>query len=106
MGAYEYGPSSAVDHSARIPKIFTLTQNFPNPFNPVTTIRYSLPQPAKVTLKVYDLGGHEIATLVDEHQLPGYHQATWDAARVGSGVFFLKITAGGYSAAKKCIVLK
>lgn len=87
-------------------KAFTLSQNYPNPFNPATTITYKLPKSSLVTLKVYDLLGREVATLVNEEKISGTYNATWNARDAASGIYFYKITAGGYSKVNKMMLLK
>ena len=90
----------------------TLFQNFPNPFNPTTTIRYRIQgSGSAVTLGVYDVGGRLIRTLVNEHQTPGIKSVTWDGradngAKVSSGVYFYQITTPGLREARKMILLK
>jgi hypothetical protein len=81
----------------KIPDRFELEQNFPNPFNPATTIRYRLPQSGKVTLRVFSILGQEVASLVDGHQEAGVHEVYWDGnvTSGASGVYFLQMTAKG-----------
>lgn len=81
-------------------------QNYPNPFNPVTTIGYTLATPTRVTIKVYDVSGREIRTLVDEEMQPGRYQETLDAAGLAGGVYFARMTAGDYTETKKLVLLK
>jgi Secretion system C-terminal sorting domain len=85
---------------------FDLFQNYPNPFNPTTTITYSIPTSGFVTLKIYNLLGSEIATLVNEEKNFGTYKVTWDAQNIPSGVYFYKITASAFSIVKKMILLK
>ena len=85
---------------------FDLYQNYPNPFNPSTTINYTIPERSNVNLKVYDLTGREIATLVQEVQEAGGHSVNFNAEKLSSGVYFYKITAGQYSSVKKMILIK
>jgi hypothetical protein len=85
---------------------FNLHQNFPNPFNPATTITYSLPKATHVRLKIYNLLGREVATLVDQQMPAGAHQVAWNAQGVASGVYFYKISAGNYSKSHKMILLQ
>jgi hypothetical protein len=83
-----------------------LAQNYPNPFNPSTTIRYQLPQDGMVTLKVYDILGSEVATLVNEQKAAGRFEVNFDASRFASGVYIYKITSGGYVSSKKMLLVK
>jgi len=87
-------------------KEFALYQNYPNPFNPTTTIEYAIPRTAKVELKVYDLLGNEIVTLVSKEQPTGNYMVQFDGANLSSGIYFYKITAGNFAAAKKLILMK
>jgi hypothetical protein len=95
------------------PKTFSLEQNFPNPFNPTTTIYYELPTESRVSIVVYDLLGREVKRLVDETKEAGYHNQRFDASGIASGVYFYRMTAqplngGGnnYVSIKKFVVLK
>jgi hypothetical protein len=85
---------------------FKLYQNYPNPFNPTTTINYELPLKAFVTLKVYDLLGREVKTLVNKEQQPGKYSVTFKANGLSSGVYFYRLSTTNYSAIKKLILLK
>jgi len=89
-----------------IPKVFTLKQNYPNPFNPRTTIEFSIPKTETVKLKIYNLLGQEVTTLVSDKLTPGEYKYTWDASQLASGVYYYKITAGNYVDIKKLILLK
>lgn len=89
-----------------LPVSFELEQNFPNPFNPSTVIGYRLPENSVVTLKVYDVLGRVVATLVDERQAAGDHSIIFNAARLPSGVYFYRLQAGTLSETKKLTVLK
>ena len=89
------------------PVKFHLDQNYPNPFNPSTTIAYSLPQEATVTLEVYDVIGRTVLTLVDkEREQAGQHKVTFDATTLSSGVYLYRITAGPFVETRKLVVLK
>ncbi|MBI4811499.1 MAG: T9SS type A sorting domain-containing protein, partial [Ignavibacteriales bacterium] len=88
------------------PKEFQLSQNHPNPFNPVTRIEYAVPVNVYVTLKVYNVLGQEVLTLVDELQDAGYKSVTFDAGNLSSGVYYYRITAGEYSDYKKMLLIR
>ena len=81
-------------------------KNYPNPFNPSTTISYHLPRSNFVTLRIYNITGQLIETLVNGHNNAGYHTVLWNASEVGSGLYFYKIEAGEYTETKKCLILK
>jgi hypothetical protein len=89
-----------------IPRRFALEQNYPNPFNPTTAISYQLPAFSNVVLKVYNVLGREVATLVNEKQAAGKYSVTWNAASMPSGVYFYRLQAGAYSGTKKLVLLK
>ena len=91
-----------------IPESFQLYQNFPNPFNPETVIRYQLSVAGHVTLKIYDLLGREVATLVNKEQQTGIHNSTFNINNYAlpSGIYFYKLNAGGNIQTKKMILLK
>lgn len=88
------------------PNALSLFQNYPNPFNASTTIEYSLPEEAVVTIQIYDILGRRIETLVSGKQPAGTHTIVWEAADVPSGVYFYRIEAGKYSQTQKCVLLK
>ena len=91
---------------AGIPSEFELDQNYPNPFNPTTTIGYQLPASSFVTLKIYDVLGRIVATLVNESQNAGPHEVVFSASNLPSGVYFYRITAGAHSAVKRLMLIK
>ncbi len=88
------------------PTEFALDQNYPNPFNPTTNISYAVPADSRVTLKVYNNLGQEIATLVDDNMTAGRYVATWDANGVAAGTYFYRIQAGSTVLTKKMTLLK
>ena len=85
---------------------FVLYQNYPNPFNPITTIRYQIPEVSFVTLKVYDVIGNEIATLVANEKLAGEYSVDFNASSFPSGMYIYKLQAGSIYISKKMILLK
>jgi hypothetical protein len=85
---------------------YGLEQNHPNPFNPVTTIAFNLPAREHVTLKVYDVKGREIATLVNGTRAAGRHEVSFEAFNIASGIYFYRLRAGDYLATRKMIVVR
>jgi hypothetical protein len=85
---------------------FKLEQNYPNPFNPTTTISWQSPVGSYQTVKVYDLLGREVATLVDEYKPAGIYETTFNASKLANGIYFYEVRAGDYSEIKKMILLK
>jgi ligand-binding sensor domain-containing protein len=89
-----------------LPTDYLLKQNYPNPFNPVSTINYSTPKKELIIIRVYDLLGNEIATLVNEEKPAGNYKVNFNASNLSSGVYFYRMQAGNFIESKKCIVLK
>lgn len=89
-----------------VPTAFVLSQNYPNPFNPATMINYQLPMNSHVTLKIYDVLGREVKTLVNERQSAGTHSVRFDGSGLSSGVYFYRLTAGHYSITRKLVLMK
>ena len=85
---------------------YSLTQNYPNPFNPSTTIKYSVPDAGNVQLKVYDIIGNEVATLVNETKTPGRYEVQFNAAELSTGVYIYSLRAGNFVQTKKMILMK
>lgn len=85
---------------------FHLYNNYPNPFNPVTQISYSLPQNHFVTLKVFDVLGREVATLLNEYKEAGTHSVEFNAIDLPSGVYFCRLNTGAFSQTKKMLLLR
>jgi photosystem II stability/assembly factor-like uncharacterized protein len=90
----------------KVPVEFTLAQNYPNPFNPSTTISFTLPSRSFVSLKVFDLLGREVATLVNENKNAGACSVRYDASTLTSGVYFYRLLAGSFIETKKLLLLK
>jgi hypothetical protein len=95
-----------VEAVINVPLTYALNQNYPNPFNPSTTISYEIPTSSKVTIKIYNILGDEVTTLVNGNQEAGRYQVIFDASRYSSGVYFYSITAGNFVQTKKMILLK
>lgn len=99
-------PTTAVKTATAFPLTFELAQNYPNPFNPSTTIEYVLPRLTQVELKVYDILGHDVRTLVSDRQSAGKHRVLFDAKDIPAGLYFYRIKAGELVQTKKLILLK
>ncbi len=94
------------EFTKEIPAKFELLQNFPNPFNPVTDIRFVLPKTSIVKISIYDILGKEIEVLVNEKLSPGSYNVGWDASKHPSGVYLYKLSAGDFVETKKMILIK
>jgi endo-1,4-beta-xylanase len=99
-------PTSVEETASRLPSNYKLEQNFPNPFNPVTNIKYSISKASNVSLKVFDILGREVQTLVNTKQAPGLYTVTLNAQYLGSGVYFYQLHAGSFTETKKLMLLK
>jgi hypothetical protein len=102
-GRFKYSKELEVDIT---PDNFHLSQNFPNPFNPNTVISYQLPVKAQVTLKVYDIIGNEVTTLVNEEKDAGSYNIDFNASELSSGVYFYTIQAGTFNKVLKMTFIK
>jgi hypothetical protein len=89
-----------------VPMKYGLEQNYPNPFNPSTTIKFSIPKGGYVEMKLYDILGREVATLVSDPFTAGTYSVEFDASMLSSGVYFYKITAGDFTDTKKMVLIK
>jgi hypothetical protein len=94
-----------------LPDKYALEQNYPNPFNPSTSISYQLPEAAKVSLKIYDISGQLIKTLVDEEQPADAYTTSWDATnkaggKVASGIYFYELRAGSFTQTRRMVLLR
>ncbi len=104
-GNFEYlNLSNAV--AVGVPDKFSLVQNYPNPFNPTTTILYGVPNDGLVTMKIYDINGKEVKTLVNEPKTAGYYTTVFNASGLSSGVYFYKLSSGNFVIAKKMVIMK
>lgn len=103
-GSFEYSNEIEVDFN--VVSEFTLEQNYPNPFNPSTKISYQLPVNGKVSLKIYDILGNEISTLINEYKEAGKYEIDFNAINLPSGIYVYKLEAGGNSIAKKMVLAK
>jgi hypothetical protein len=105
-GQFKYSQTVEVNMSSVTPKVFDLRQNYPNPFNPSTVISYQLPTTNHVSLKVYDVIGREVATLVNEVKEAGYYSATFDASSLSSGLYFSRLEFDGRHKMGKMLLIK
>ena len=88
------------------PQKFSLEQNFPNPFNPTTTISFDLPERSKVQLRIYNILGEEVKDLINEERNAGHYEYHWNASGLASGVYFYRLKAGNFVETKKLILLR
>ena len=103
-GTFEY--SNEVEVIVSVPEKFKLSQNYPNPFNPSTKIKYQIATSNPVSLKIYDVLGNEVATLVNEIQSTGNYEVTFDASSLSSGTYFYRLSTGSLTEVKKMILIK
>ncbi|MEM8599095.1 MAG: T9SS type A sorting domain-containing protein, partial [Bacteroidota bacterium] len=96
----------AAEGDPTLPTTFALGGNYPNPFNPTTTIRYDLPSTEHVTLEVYDVAGRRVAVLLNGEQAPGFHEVRWDAGTFASGVYLYRLQAGSFTATKRMVLMR
>ena len=89
-----------------IPHDFGIHQVYPNPFNPTTTIYYSLSQSENLKVMIYDITGRLIVILVNEFQSAGFHSITWDASNFSSGIYFLKMSVENFTVTRKLVLIK
>lgn len=104
-GQFEYSNEIEVNISSK-PGKYSITQNYPNPFNPVTSIKYTIPDNEFVSIKVFDILGNEVATLVNENKNAGNYNVEFKADNFSSGLYFYKIQAGSYTQIRKMLLLK
>ncbi|HMK39698.1 MAG TPA: T9SS type A sorting domain-containing protein, partial [Bacteroidota bacterium] len=96
----------AGNSSGALPREFALDQNYPNPFNPATTISYQIRTAGRVTLRVYDILGRQVASLVDGYQGAGFYTKEFDGSRLSSGVYFYRLQSGSFVGTKKMVLAK
>ncbi len=98
--------TSLENDNQKVPKIFSLDQNVPNPFNPVTSINYQLPKASEVKLSAYNVLGQRVVTLVNERQNVGTYKVEWDASEFASGIYYYRLDAGNFTDVKKMVLLR
>jgi hypothetical protein len=101
-----HGTTDVEERGSSLPLKFTLHQNYPNPFNPSTTFEFVLPLASRVSLKIFNVLGQEIATILDDHLAGGIHTVHWIARDFASGIYFYRLQAGGGSLIKKMVLIK
>ena len=101
-----HGNKINIVSSLEIPLEFALYHAYPNPFNPVTNLNYSIPEKGNVSLIVYDMVGREVNQLVNTYMEAGYHSIQWDATSFASGVYMVKLVAGDFTQTQKVALVK
>ncbi|HAX48547.1 MAG TPA: hypothetical protein DCX92_06140 [Bacteroidetes bacterium] len=104
-----YNPGALLsngNNGSSLPENYSLEQNYPNPFNPSTGIKFSIPKSNNVTLKVYDLTGRVVASLVNEYKPAGSYEVTFDASALSSGVYYYSISSGEFTETRKMVLVK
>jgi hypothetical protein len=99
-------PKTVVRGSPLVPREYVLEQNFPNPFNPSTVIRYGVPAPGRAVLRLFDALGREVAVLTDGERTPGYYEVHLDGSKLTSGVYFYHLEAGGEREVRRMVLVK
>ena len=102
----EYSVGVGENRRTKNPISLTLKQNCPNPFSSLTNISYQIPNSSHVSLKVYDIAGREVATLIDGFKRQGEYSVKWDAAENSLGIYLYRLTVGGFSETKRCIIVR
>ena len=103
-GSFSYSDEVEIDVTG--PTNFTLYQNYPNPFNPTTTIKFALPVTSRVKINIYNSLGQLVETLADKEMESGYHEVSFDASRLASGVYLYQLQTGEFVSVKKMLLLK
>lgn len=99
-------PLDVHEENPKIPTIYCLDQNFPNPFNSGTMIQYQIPKAGWVTLMIYNILGEEIATVVNQYESPGIKTCKWDTEDIVSGIYIYRIVSGSYNETRKMVLVK
>jgi hypothetical protein len=100
------GTATPIETGDELPMTAELFQNYPNPFNPVTTISFDIPNTSDVSVKIYDLMGREVSTLVSRTLSAGHHEVRWDARENASGLYLYRLMAGSFVTSKTLTLLK
>ncbi|MBK7497597.1 MAG: T9SS type A sorting domain-containing protein [Ignavibacteriales bacterium] len=103
-GTFAYSQEVEVDID--LPLDYSLDQNYPNPFNPTTTIRYAIPEDNFVSIKLYDVLGNEVITLVNEQKQAGRYEMLFNASNIASGVYYYQINSGSFTQTRKLMLMK
>jgi len=98
--------ATAVNKIDELPVDFKLSQNYPNPFNPTTTIEFALPKAGKYALKIYNVIGQEVASLIDNELSAGYQKVTFNASRMASGIYIYRLSGNNVNMSKKMMLIK
>ncbi len=99
-------PTLVIQTGTSLPEKYYLGQNYPNPFNPNTHLKFGIPDPGFVSLKIYDILGNEVAAIINENLQPGSYELNWNAADYPSGTYFYRLTSGGFSEVRRMVVVK
>jgi hypothetical protein len=106
FGDFSPGANDVREIGDLVPMVYDLGQNYPNPFNPSTTIKFSIPEAGIVTLRVFNLLGQEVATLLNSEKTAGVYEASFDASTLSSGIYFYTLEAKNFTSTKKMVLLK
>jgi len=99
-------PVDVRENVTQVPDNYSLSQNFPNPFNPSTTIKYAVPKSGLVNLKVYDIMGREVSELVNGFRSAGFYLVDFNAGKLSSGIYYYKLVSDNFTDVKKMILIK
>ena len=102
----EFDLATSVEEEPIVPERFVLQQNYPNPFNPSTTISFTIPITTEVTLKIFDVRGHEVETLINIVLSPGDYKVQWNVSGHSNGVYFYRLREGSFAETRKLLLLK